>query len=65
MVRSLGIGRRTVLDERSLNLCRREAMPRDVDNVVYPAPDPVVALVVTPSTVSSKLHMSAIRTSPF
>jgi hypothetical protein len=50
---------RTVLDQRSLNLGSRQSVSRDVYNIVDTSSDPVVALVVTASTVSSELSLSA------
>jgi hypothetical protein len=47
-----------MLDERSLNLRRRQSMPRDIDDIVHASSDPVVAFVVAPSTVSGELDMS-------
>jgi hypothetical protein len=44
--------------KRSLYLCSRQPVPRDVDDVVDASSDPVVALVVTASTVSGKLRLS-------
>jgi hypothetical protein len=47
-----------MLYERSFYLCSRQPVPRDVDDIVDASSDPVVALVVTASTVSGKLRLS-------
>lgn len=44
-----------VVDEGSLNLSSRETMAGNVDNVVNTSTDPVVAVMITSSSVTSKL----------
>jgi hypothetical protein len=46
-----------MLYERSLYLCSRQPVPRDVDDVVDASSNPVIALVVTASTISGKLRL--------
>lgn len=48
----------TVLEKSSLNLSGRQTMSRNVDDIVDTAADPVVALVITASTISSELYES-------
>jgi hypothetical protein len=45
-----------MLNKRCLNLCGRETMSRDVDDIVDAASDPVVTLVVSASTIASELY---------
>jgi hypothetical protein len=49
-----------MLDERCLNLRSRQPVSRDIDDIVHAASDPVVTFVVTASTISSELRMSAL-----
>lgn len=46
-----------MLDERSFDLGRGEAVTRDIDHVVHAATDPVVAFVITSCTVTRELHV--------
>lgn len=48
-------GLRTVLDQRCLNLSCRQSVAGHVHHIVNTASDPVVALVVATSAVSSEL----------
>ena len=51
-----GLGDGVVLDQRRLDLGRRQTVAADVDDVVDTAADPVEALVITASTVSGELR---------
>lgn len=51
------LGNGVVLDQSSLNLSGREAVTADVDDIINTASDPVEALVVTGSTVTSELNV--------
>jgi hypothetical protein len=46
-----------MLDQRSLDFSGGETMAGYVDNVVYAATDPVVALVVSSRSVTSELGL--------
>lgn len=48
----------TVLEKSSLDLSSGQTVSRNVDDIVNTATDPVVAVVVTASTISSELYMS-------
>ena len=45
-----------MLDESSLNLRCGKSMPRDVDDIVYTAPNPIVAFMISASAVTSELY---------
>lgn len=44
-----------MLDECGLNLRGGQSVPGDVDDVIDPATDPVVAFMITPGTISGEL----------
>lgn len=44
-----------MLNKSSLNLSGRETVARDVNNVIHTASDPVVAVVIATSAISSEL----------
>lgn len=48
----------TVLEKSSLDLSGGQTVSRNVDDIVDTTADPVVAVVVTPSTISGELYMS-------
>ena len=47
-----GLGNLGVADQRALDLRRADAMARDVDDVVDPPGDPVIALLVAAAAVA-------------
>lgn len=49
----------TVLEKSSLDLSSGQAVSRNVDDIVDTATDPVVAVLVTTSTVTSELQKLA------
>lgn len=49
-----------MLNQRCLDFGRRQTVTADVDNIVYAAPNPVEALVVSASTIASELRLLAI-----
>lgn len=49
-----------MLKESGLNLRSGQTVPRDVDNIVNAATDPVVTIVVTAGTISSELFQSVM-----
>jgi hypothetical protein len=49
------LGDGIVLDQRRLDLGRRQPVAANVDDVIDSAADPVEALVVTPGTVAGEL----------
>jgi hypothetical protein len=55
-LRDLSVG-----DERALNLRRSHAVTRDVDDVVYPAGDPVVTISVAATAVAGELFSGVGR----
>lgn len=48
----------TVLEKSSLDLSGGQTMSRNVNDIVDTTADPVVAVVITTSTISGELHMS-------
>lgn len=48
----------TVLEKSSLDLSGGQTVSRNVDDIVDTATDPVVAVVITASTISGELYMS-------
>lgn len=52
-----GLGNGVVLNQGSLNLSGRETVAADVDDIVDTASDPVEALVVTGSSITSELYV--------
>jgi hypothetical protein len=51
------LGNGVVLNQSSLNLSGRETVTADVDDIIDTASDPVEALVVTSSTITSELYI--------
>ena len=41
-------------NQRRLNLCRSHPVARDIDDVIHPASDPVVAILIAPRAVTGK-----------
>ena len=60
-----GLGDGVMLDQSSFDLCGRESVPRDVDDVVYASTDPVVTFVVSSSSVPGELSSSQLCVDPF
>lgn len=52
-----GLGNGVVLNQSSLNLSGRETVTADVDDIIDTASDPVEALVVTGSSITSELYV--------
>lgn len=48
----------TVLEKSSLDLSSGQTVSRNVDDIVDTATDPVVAIVIAASTISSELYTS-------
>src|SRR4051812_22674354 len=51
-----GLGDQGMADQRAFDLGRADAMSRDVDDVVDPARDPVIAVVVAATAVSGEIE---------
>ena len=52
-----------MLDESGLDLRCGKSVPRDVDNIIHTAPDPVVTFMISASAVASELqHVSRVTT---
>jgi hypothetical protein len=49
-----------MLDQSSFNLCSGQAMPRDIYYIIHAASDPVVALMISASTVTSELPSDSL-----
>jgi hypothetical protein len=50
-----------MLDEGCFDFGSRQPVPRNIDNVIHTATDPVVTLVVASSTVSGELILSVLH----
>jgi hypothetical protein len=48
----------TVLEKSGLDLSGGQTVSRNVDDIVNTTADPVIAVVVTASTISGELYMS-------
>ena len=42
-------------DQRALNLCGGETMPRNIDDIVHTSFDPDVAILIPSSTITSEV----------
>ena len=53
-----------MLEQRGFNLSCGQTMPRDIDNIIHPPTDPVVALVIAGSAIARELALGQYAPCP-
>lgn len=53
-----GFGHSVVFNEGGFDFCRRQAMSRDVNDIIHTSSDPIVSFVITTSTIAGELSSS-------